>query len=881
MTSERKKILLVEDELLIATVEKKALEKAGFTVVTASTGEDAIAAVRNSGDIDLILMDINLGPGIDGAEAATVILKERDIPLVFLSSHIEPEVVDRTESITSYGYVVKNSGITVLAASIRMAFRLYDARRQIEKQRMAVEDANHKLQQLLREFEEKNRELVLSRSEILESRAALVESNEKFMRIADSMPQIVWTADADGRIDFLNVIYYSYTGDDRNTGNRSFKNVHPDDREACATAWNESVKTGKIYEVSQRLKRHDGSYRWFLGRGIPVYDHDNNIVKWCGTSTDIDDLIILKEERLRLEQNLLDAQRLSRTGSYEYDIVGKKCYWSDEIFNIVGISRDGFEGRVSDFYRFVHPDDIDYVKGIIRRAIAERNCVSFEYRIVRDDSSVGYLSMRFETIFDANNRSARIIGIVQDITGHALVKKALSEREENYRALFEQAMDGIFIADPDGNYLDVNEAGCMMTGYSLDELKGMNLKELVFSEELEESSERISELKQKGLLRSVRTMVRKDGTRFIAEISGKVLNDGRIQGFVRDITAMKLAEADAKESEDRWQFALEGAGDGLWDWNTITDEIFYSRRLKELLGYSDDEMENTLAAWEKLIHPDDVLYVLQEVGKLISGEAELYITEYRLFCKDGSYKWILDRGKTIKKNAEGKPLRIIGAFTDITQNRLIEENLAAALAEKDALMRELQHRVKNTLAMITSLVSLELGQTDNPDVRRSLKTIEGRVMVLSNLYHMLYAGNCTVGLPLDSYLKTIIGSVTDGYGDTGRKISVITDFQSIEIDPKRATSIGIMLNELLTNSIKYAFDGKDVGTVCITLRMDEGKIKLNFSDDGTGLPEGFNTDLSVGLGLKLVSLLASQMKGEFRIDSGGASAFEIALPYIN
>ncbi len=488
--------------------------------------------------------------------------------------------MDRTESITSYGYVVKNSGITVLTASIRMAFKLYEAKRQIEKQSRAVEDANRKLQEILQELEETNRELVASRGEILESRAALVESNEKFMRIADSMPQIVWTADCIGRIDFLNDIYYAYTGEDRYGSKIELLNLHPDDVEPSRTAWEESVSTGKIYEVRQRLRRHDGNYRWFLNRGIPVFNYDNNLIKWYGTCTDIDDLVIQKEERLRLEKNLLEAQRLSSTGSFEYDIVEKKFYWSDEVFNIVGIDRGEFEGKASDFYRFVHPDDIVYVKDYIRRSIDERTCISFEYRIVRSDASLRYLTIRLETIFDANDKPARIIGIVQDITGHAIVKKALME------------------------------------------------------------------------------------------------------------------------SEERWQFALEGAGDGLWDWNTATDEIYYSRRLKELLGYSDEDMENTLSAWEKLIHPDDICYVLEEVDKLMRGETELYSTEHRLICRDGSYKWILDRGKVIKKNAEGRPLRIIGIFTDITGNRLIEESLAAALAEKEALMRELQHRVKNTLTMI-------------------------------------------------------------------------------------------------------------------------------------------------------------------------------------
>ncbi len=123
----KKTILLVEDEPIIAMAEKKLLEKYGYAVIVAPSGEKAVETVGGTPGIDLILMDINLGNGMDGTEAAVRILASRDLPLIFLSSHTEREVVEKTEGITSYGYIVKNSGETVLIASIKMAFRLFDA----------------------------------------------------------------------------------------------------------------------------------------------------------------------------------------------------------------------------------------------------------------------------------------------------------------------------------------------------------------------------------------------------------------------------------------------------------------------------------------------------------------------------------------------------------------------------------------------------------------------------------------------------------------------------------------------------------------------------------------------------------------------------------
>ncbi|HCM26903.1 MAG: hypothetical protein A2Z99_16295 [Treponema sp. GWB1_62_6] len=147
----KKTILIVEDQDLIAEVEKKSLENYGYTVITANTGERALAILNEGPSIDLILMDITLGDGPDGPEIAEMILKVHDIPLIFLSSHTNPEVVERTESITSYGYVVKKSGITVLDASMKMAFKLFEANRKTREAKDKLEATLNALPDLLLE----------------------------------------------------------------------------------------------------------------------------------------------------------------------------------------------------------------------------------------------------------------------------------------------------------------------------------------------------------------------------------------------------------------------------------------------------------------------------------------------------------------------------------------------------------------------------------------------------------------------------------------------------------------------------------------------------------------------------------------------------------
>lgn len=152
-----------------------------------------------------------------------------------------------------------------------------------------------------------------------------------------------------------------------------------------------------------------------------------------------------------------------------------------------------------------------------------------------------------------------------------------------------------------------------------------------------------------------------------------------------EIEERKRIEQALRESEARWQFALEGPGDGLWDWNAQTNEVFFSRQWKAMLGYAPDEIGHTLAEWDERLHPDDRERVYAELNRHLLGQTDIYFTEHRLRCKDGSYKWILDRGKVIGRAPDGAPLRVIGTHTDITESK----NAEMALRESETRFRAL------------------------------------------------------------------------------------------------------------------------------------------------------------------------------------------------
>jgi PAS domain S-box-containing protein len=130
-----------------------------------------------------------------------------------------------------------------------------------------------------------------------------------------------------------------------------------------------------------------------------------------------------------------------------------------------------------------------------------------------------------------------------------------------------------------------------------------------------------------------------------------------------------------EDSEFRWKFAVDGSGDGLWDWNVQTNDVYFSPRWKSMLGFDEHEIENTLTEWEKRVHPDDLEQVYKDLTAHMEGKVESYQNEHRVLCKNGSYKWIFDRGIIVKKDELGNPLRLIGTHTDIDERKKSQEEL--------------------------------------------------------------------------------------------------------------------------------------------------------------------------------------------------------------
>jgi len=316
----------------------------------------------------------------------------------------------------------------------------------------------------------------------------------------------------------------------------------------------------------------------------------------------------------------------------------------------------------------------------LRKAFADGEIHKAE-RCISDGDSDHYYHLTASPIRDSRGTIVAGLEIVREITEQKNMEKRLAHSERKFRMLFDHAPDAIFIHLPDGGFLEVNDMAVQWLGYSRQQLMNMHPRDLSLQDQSSGISEKMDEVLMHGSLIFETTSVASNGRIIPTEVKARVIQfEGQqaVLCYFRDITERKLAEKSFRESEERWHFALEGSGDGVWDWDITSGNVYYSDQWKNILGFGPDDFDKNENLWKKLVHPDDREWVLKEIKRHLRSETPLYMTEHRLRCRDGSFKWILDRGKVMERSEDGTPLRMVGTYTDITDRKRLEDQLRQA-----------------------------------------------------------------------------------------------------------------------------------------------------------------------------------------------------------
>ena len=841
-----KKILLVEDQALIAMAEAKLLKSYGYVVVTAYNGEDSITAVESDPEISLILMDIDLGQGMDGTEAAQRILKTHDLPIVFLTSHSEKEYVDKVKTITGYGYVLKNSGEFVIRESIQMAYQLFDSRKKLQ------------------------------------------DKEEQLNLAMDAEDHGYWDWNLDTNEVYFSPRYCGMLGYEANELPRDYRTweklLHPEDREYTLEIVREKLKHGEAFELEFRLLTKSGTWKWIKGKGKLYYVDKKGVPhRFVGTHEDITERKQAEEQLKLREQNLHITLNSIGDAVIATNSRGKIIRMNPIAEKLCGCSIDEAAGRpLEEVFHIVNAHTRRSLETPVKRVMETGNIVGLaNHTLLISKSGDEYqIADSAAPIQDDAGEMHGVVLVFRDVTEEYRKNQQLKESKEFLDAVFMSIQDGISVLDTD---LTIRYVNPVMEKWYASNLPLVGSRCYSAYHNCETPCTPCPSLR---CMKTGRTEVEivpvetdlNSPVKWVELFSYPLVDTetGSIKGvieFVRDISERQWAEKQLEESEARWQFALEGAGDGVWDWNAETDKVFFSRQWKEMLGYTEDDVGDTLDEWESRIHPEDRENCFADIEAHLSRKTPYYRNEHRARCKNGEYKWILDRGKVIEWSQEGKPLRVIGTHADISERKKNESRLRKAIEEKDFLMRELNHRVKNNLAMVSSLISLKDSETET-----DLSDLKNRIEVVSLVHEKLHQHNEVDQIEVRDYFQNLLESVF--YSTADREVHIVNNIEQETIHTKTAMSLGLLVNEIATNAIKYGFTSAEEARFTVSLTQDEqnGHYILTLSNSGNPFPEEIELEHPETLGLQLVSTLVQQIKGTIEVQNQPYPVFTVRFP---
>ena len=462
-----------------------------------------------------------------------------------------------------------------------------------------------------------------------------------------------------------------------------------------------------------------------------------------------------------------------------------------------------------------------------------------------------------------NTGGAVLAASIQTALKLHAAKTALRESEKRFHSLFDNTTIGMYRTTHDGRILIANSAAVQMLGYpSFEEMAKRDLETDGFEPDYPRSQfQEIMERDGKIIgLESLWT--RQDGTTLYVRESAVTVRDENgvpyyYDGTFEDITERKRSENALQEKTEELDRFFSSALDLL----CIADTNGYFHRVnrewEKVLGYKMEDLEGM--QFLDLVHPDDLPATLEAIRMLEDQKMVLNFTN-RYRCQDGSYRWIEWRSTPYQK-------LIYAAARDITERKRAEAALQQALADKEMLMKELKHRVKNGLNMAVNLIDLEEDNLADQHTRAIFANTRTRLRTTAMLYEQLNQGSRIDRIDLRAYLETLVERLSEAYLDLESMVRIETCCAAVELTTDQAMSLGLIVNELVTNALKYAFPGGRAGVIRVDLQENGGELILCVADNGAGMSATPAGAPGSGLGTDLVKMFVRQLNGRMTIES--------------
>jgi PAS domain S-box-containing protein len=589
-------------------------------------------------------------------------------------------------------------------------------------------------------------------------------------------------------------------------------------------------------------------------------------------------------EMLRLSyERFLLANRATYNAIWDWDLRTNALWWNENFQMLFGYGAEEIELDIESRTKRIHPEDLERVQTGIHETIdSGRHSWSDQYRFRRKDGRYAVVDDRGHIVRQADGSPVRMIGAMQDITERMQAEEKLRESEEKYRAFIETNQEWIWQINNEGIHTYSNPAIEQILGYSIKDIVGKNATIHMHPEDRREIEEMLPKWikNKKGWNNLVLRWLHKDGSIRWLESNAVVMLDvnGELIGFRgsdRDITERKRADEAVRKSEEKYRGLTENVNLGIYR-NTVGPEGKFIEANPALVGMFEYKSKEEFLA----INVSDLYQNAEGRNKFndkMLKEGFVRGEELWLRKADGSL-FIGSVSAVAVKDEQGHVKYYDGIIDDITERKRAEEALWASLREKEVLLREVHHRVKNNMQVISSLFNLQAGYTTNEECRGILKEGQARIRSMSLVHEKLYQSRDMSKIDLADYIQGLAAHLFHVYLVNPEQVRMETEFEELSLDINSAVPCGLILNELISNALKHAFPEGRTGVIKIGLRRGPGgAVELRVADDGVGFPKGLDFRKAESFGLQIVNLLVDQLEATIEIDRTKGTAFTVTF----